>query len=194
MNEREHIWADAMRAERHGDAAAYEKLLREIATSLRVVIRSRLSRSGANAHEDEDIVQDVLIGLHTMRRRWDQNRPFMPWLYAIVRYKLADAARRRKREAIFRGDLSLEEWWDVVEVPADGIDGNLIDVDRALDGLPASQRDVVRSLAVDGASIRETAQRLETTEGTVRMTLHRALQRLTAAAHSEAPSPRNGKP
>jgi RNA polymerase sigma-70 factor (ECF subfamily) len=194
MNEREHIWADAMRAERNGDAAAYEKLLREIAVSLRVAIRSRLSRSGANAHEAEDIVQDVLIGLHTMRRRWDQDRPFMPWLYAIVRYKLADAARRRKREAIFRGDLSFKEWCDVVEAPAKGIDGSSIDVDHALDGLPASQRDVVRSLAVDGASIRETAQRLETTEGTVRMTLHRALQRLMAAAHLEAPNPRNGKP
>jgi RNA polymerase sigma-70 factor (ECF subfamily) len=194
MNEREHIWADAMRAERRGDAAAYEKLLRDIATSLRAAIRSRLSRSGANAHEAEDIVQDVLIGLHTMRRRWDQDRLFMPWLYAIVRYKLADAARRRKREAIFRGDLSFEEWCDVVEAPADGIDGNLIDVDRAVNGLPASQRDVVRSLAVDGASVRETAQRLETTEGTVRMTLHRALQRLIAAAHPEASSPRNGKP
>jgi RNA polymerase sigma-70 factor (ECF subfamily) len=194
MNEREHIWAEAMRAERRGDAAAYEKLLREIATSLRVVIRSRLSRSGANAHEAEDIVQDVLIGLHTMRHRWDQDRPFMPWLYAIVRYKLADAARRRKREAIFRGDLNFEEWCDVVEVPADGIDGSLIDVDRALNGLPAGQRDVVRSLAIDGASVRETAQRLETTEGTVRMTLHRALQRLMATAHPEAPNPRNGKP
>jgi RNA polymerase sigma-70 factor (ECF subfamily) len=193
MSEREQIWAEAMRAERRGDAAAYEKLLREIATSLRVAVRNRLSRSGANAHEAEDIVQDVLIGLHMMRHRWDQDRPFMPWLYAIVRYKLADAARRRKREAIFRGDLSFEEWCDIVEVPADGIDGNLIDVDRALNGLPASQRDVVRSLAIDGASVRETAQRLETTEGTVRMTLHRALQRLIATAHRETPNPRNGK-
>jgi len=194
MNTREHIWAEAMRAERRGDAEAYEQLLGDIAAALRVVIRSRLSRSGVATHDAEDIVQEVLIGLHMMRRRWDQNRPFMPWLHAIVRYKLVDAARQRKGEARFRSDLSFEEWCNVAELPSTGLDGQMLDVNRALSGLPSGQRDVVRSLAIDGASVRETAQKLETTEGTVRMTFHRALQRLAAAAHLEASNTRSAKP
>ncbi len=194
MNPREHIWAEAMRAERRGDAAAYEQLLGDIAAALRVVIRSRLSRRGAATHDTEDIVQEVLIGLHTMRRRWDESRPFMPWLHAIVRYKLADAARRGGGEARLRSDLSIEEWCNIAQLPSDGIDGNLLDVNRALNGLPSGQRDVVRSLAIDGASVRETAQKLETTEGTVRMTFHRALQRLATAAHSAASNTRSAKP
>jgi RNA polymerase sigma-70 factor (ECF subfamily) len=191
MNAREHIWAEAMRAERRGDAAAYEQLLGDIAAALRIVIRSRLSRSGAATHDAEDIVQEVLIGLHMMRRRWDQNRPFMPWLHAIVRYKLVDAARQRRGEARFRGELSFEEWCNVAEQPSAGIDGHRLDVNSALSGLPSGQRDVVRSLAIDGASVRETAQKLETTEGTVRMTFHRALQRLAAAAQLER-DPKSG--
>jgi RNA polymerase sigma factor (sigma-70 family) len=157
MNTREHIWADAMRAERLGDAAAYERLLVDIASVLRVMIRSRLSRSGAAVHDAEDIVQDVLIGLHTMRRRWDQSRPFMPWLHAIVRYKLTDAARRRKGEAKFRSDLSFDEWTNLAERPSDGIDGNMLEVKRALNRLPEGHRNVVQALAIHGASVRETA-------------------------------------
>jgi RNA polymerase sigma factor (sigma-70 family) len=194
MNAREHIWADAMRAERRGDAAAYERLLGEIAGMLRVVIRSRLSRRGAATYDEEDIVQEVLIGLHTMRRRWDETRPFMPWLHAIVRYKLADAARRRKGEAILRDDLSFEAWCNIADAPSDRGGADLLDASRALSRLPAGQRDVVVALAIDGASVRETAEKLETTEGTVRMTFHRALQRLAAAARSETPSARNAKP
>lgn len=194
MNAREHLWAEAMRAERRGDASAYERLLGEIAAALRIVIRSRLSRSGGAPHDAEDIVQEVLIGLHTMRHRWDQSRPFMPWLHAIVRYKLADAARRRWSETRLRSDLSFAEWCDIAAMPSDGIEGSSLDVDRALRGLPSSQRDVVRSLAIDGASVRETARNLETTEGTVRMTFHRALQRLAAAAHLDDPKPGSVKP
>jgi RNA polymerase sigma-70 factor (ECF subfamily) len=41
---------------------------------------------------------------------------------------------------------------------------------------------VVRALALDGATVRETAQRLGRSEGAIRVTLHRALTRLAAAA------------
>jgi len=36
---------------------------------------------------------------------------------------------------------------------------------------------------LEGASVRETAQKLKTSEGAVRVTLHRALQRLASIAN-----------
>jgi len=183
MNTREDIWATAMKAERQGDVSAYEHVLADIARTLRMLIRSRLSRQGLNPHETEDIVQEVLIGLHTMRRRWDPERPFMPWLHAIVRYKLSDAVRRRRREARYRCDLTLDDWNNVAEAPGDGADRAFVDLDRHLGHLSAAQRDVVRALAVEGATVRDTALRLQTSEGAVRVTLHRALQRLAAIAN-----------
>jgi RNA polymerase sigma-70 factor (ECF subfamily) len=59
MDMHEHIWAEAMRAGRRGDAAAYERLLGEIAQALRRLIRGRLARLGLDAHETEDLVQEV---------------------------------------------------------------------------------------------------------------------------------------
>ena len=186
MDPREELWAAAMRAERRGDAAAYEGLLADIAKTLRALIRGRLSRLGMNAHETEDILQDVLIGLHTVRHSWDANRPFLPWLHAIVRYKLSDAVRRRRREARYRYDLTLEEWSYVPAATHEDPDLGLVDLNRHLGELSAGQREVVRSLALEGASVRETAQKLKTSEGAVRVTLHRALQRLAAIANLAA--------
>jgi RNA polymerase sigma-70 factor (ECF subfamily) len=189
MDVREELWASAMRAERQGDAAAYESLLAEIAKTLRALIRGRLSRLGVNAHETEDILQEVLMGLHTVRHRWDPDRPFLPWLHAIARYKLSDAVRRRRREARYRCDLTLEEWSEVLAEPHEDPDRELVDLDRHLDELSTGQREVVRSLALEGASVRETAQKLNTSEGAVRVTLHRALQRLASIANLTASRP-----
>src|ERR1700730_8241212 len=186
MDPREELWAAAMRAERRGDAAAYEGLLADVARTLRALIRGRLSRLGMNAHETEDILQDVLIGLHTVRHSWDANRPFLPWLHAIVRYKLSDAVRRRRREARYRYDLTLEEWSYVPAATHEDPDLGLVDLNRHLGELSAGQREVVRSLALEGASVRETAQKLKTSEGAVRVTLHRALQRLASIANLAA--------
>jgi RNA polymerase sigma-70 factor (ECF subfamily) len=170
-----------MLAERAGDVAAYEKLLEEEALALRVVVRGRLSRLGMHLHEVEDIVQEVLIGLHTRRRQWSSERPFMPWLHAIVRYKITDAARRRSRERRRRLDLSLEEWVNIADAGGHS-QGASIDVERALDGLPQRQRQVVEALAIEGESVKDIARRTGTSEGAVRLTLHRALKKIAFVA------------
>jgi RNA polymerase sigma-70 factor, ECF subfamily len=194
MNTREERWAEAMRAERRGDAAAYQCLLAEIAEVLRRLIRARLARLGLNVSDAEDLVQEVLIGLHTKRHTWDEGRPFLPWLHAIVRYKLTDAVRQWRREARYRSDVPLDDWSDLFAAPAEDFDRALVDVDRHVAGLPTGQREVVQALAIDGASVRETAQKLGTSEGAIRVILQRALARLTAAAGVEGGKSTRGKP
>jgi RNA polymerase sigma-70 factor (ECF subfamily) len=191
MESRERLWAEAMRAERRGDAAAYERVLNEIADLLRRLIRYRLAQLGLSAHETEDLVQEVLIGLHTKRHTWDADRPFLPWLYAIARYKIADGTRHVRREARHRIDMTFDELAELVEAPAEDLDRSLLDMDRHLRDLSQGQQTVVRALAVEGASVRSTAERLQTSEGAVRVTFHRALQRLTEKAEpARAKSPK----
>jgi RNA polymerase sigma-70 factor (ECF subfamily) len=183
-----------MRAERGGDAASYEWLLRDISRRLRPTVRGRARQLGLPADDVEDILQEVLIGLHTMRRRWDESRPFLPWLHAILRYKLTDAVRRRARERRIRVDLSTEEWNAIVDEAAER-DGALMGgaLEQALGALPAGQRHVVESVAIDGTSVRETATELRVSEGAIRMTMHRALKRLAALAESAGGRPPGGQ-
>jgi RNA polymerase sigma factor (sigma-70 family) len=191
VEEREQRWAEAMRAERRGEAVAYERMLREVATALRRSLAPRLVRVSLGAHEAEDLVQEILIGLHRKRHTWDPARPFLPWLHTITRYKLIDFMRHRRGDTRRRVDLALEDWVEIVESPADEADCSTWEVDRHLAVLPVSQRKIVRAIAVEGASVRNVARGLATSEGAVRVTLHRAIRRLLAAAD---PTPTIGSP
>jgi DNA-directed RNA polymerase specialized sigma24 family protein len=86
-----------------------------------------------------------------------------------------------------------EDWLEIVESPADEANRSTWEVDRHLAVLPVRQRKIVRAIAVEGASVRNVAVGLATSEGVVRMTIHRAISRLLGAAEPPTiePSPRN---
>jgi RNA polymerase sigma-70 factor (ECF subfamily) len=194
VEEREQRWAEAMRAERRGEAVAYERMLKEVANTLRRSLAPRLVRVGLGAHEAEDLVQEILIGLHGKRHTWDPARPFLPWLHTITRYKLIDFMRHRRGDTRRRVDLALEDWLEIVECSTHEANRSMWEMDRHLAVLPVSQRKIVRAIAVEGASVRNVARGLATSEGAVRMTLHRAIRRLLAAADPTPtiePLPRN---
>jgi RNA polymerase sigma-70 factor, ECF subfamily len=184
MSTQEERWAEAMRAARRGDAAAYRTLLGEISAALRRVVSARLARMGLGTAETEDIVQDELIGIHTQGHSWDETRPFLPWLYAVVHYKVTDAARRLGRDARRQLHVEPEDWETLFAAPEVDLDRATVDIGRHLDALPAGQRAVVHALAVEGVEVRAAARRFNTSEGTIRMTLHRALARIAAAAEA----------
>lgn len=151
-----------------GDEMAYAAFLERIAAILRGYCRRR---TGVGSVEPEDVVQEALLAIHLKRHTWRQDEPILPWAYAIVRYKLIDAFRRRgKRVEIDIGDLAETLAEPAVETPHER------DVGRALEALPPVQRSVVTSISVDGASIGETAIALGMNETAVRVALHRGLK------------------
>ena len=152
---------------------------------LRRLVRARLARVGLNVHEAEDVVQEILIGVHAKRHTWDDTRPFLPWLYTITRYKFIDTARRLRRESSHRVTITLDEISEIFEAPTADTDRLVGDIDRHLAVLPQAQEKVVRAIALEGSSIRATAEKLHTSEGSVRVLYHRALRRLTAKARSD---------
>jgi RNA polymerase sigma-70 factor (ECF subfamily) len=180
VKRREIEWAALMRAARAGDAAAYDRCLRDMATALRPFVRRALARIGLSDDHAEDVVQEVLLAVHMKRHTWDETRPIGPWVAAIARYKAVDVLRRRGSRVY----LPIEDFAEIL--PADDAPADPgPDVARSLEALPTRQRDVLRSIAVDGASIGETAARLAMSEGAVRVALHRGLTAL--AKHSDKP-------
>ncbi len=130
-------------------------------------------------------MQEILIGLHGKRHTWDEQRPFMPWLYTITRYKFIDTARRLRREAVHRVNITMEEFSEIFEASPVDIDRGLLDMDRHLAELPRAQRAVVQALGMEAASVREPAAQMHASEGSVRVLSHRALRRLTAKARQD---------
>src|SRR5438552_7000910 len=88
---------DLMRLAQDGDRVAYRRLLTQVAPLLRQWLKRRFLPDP----EIEDIVQDILLSVHTARATYDCRRPFLPWLMAITRNRAADAARRYGRRKAF---------------------------------------------------------------------------------------------
>lgn len=180
MKGREAIWSQALRAERRGDSAAYEAFLQDFTVVMRRIIASRLNRMGLAVEEAEDVLQEVLIAVHSRRGEWNASRPLMPWLNAITRYKTIDAARRLRRQGRGRIDLSEDEWARLFAAEDVDADHRRLDMQTLVAALSTGQQAAVRAVAIEGASHREAAERLGSSEGAVRIAFHRALKTLAA--------------
>ncbi|MDX8442628.1 sigma-70 family RNA polymerase sigma factor [Mesorhizobium australafricanum] len=150
-----------------GDERAYADFLHRIAALVRGFVRRKIVQGGV---DPEDVVQETLLAIHVKRHTWRPDAPVLPWVYAIARFKLIDAFRRRGR----RIEVEIDEIAETFAEPeAETVSDR--DINRALDGLPPAQRSVVSSISVDGHSIGETATKLGISETAVRVSLHRGL-------------------
>jgi RNA polymerase sigma-70 factor (ECF subfamily) len=175
MNE---TWTMLMRSALDGDGAAYCELLSALAPALRAFARRLLVAAGRDAGDAEDVVQETLLALHLKRQTWDPATPLAPWIWAIARHKAVDVMRRSGRRAEVPLD-GLEEFLADAEAEPETLAGR--DAGRMVAALNGRERAVVEAVYLSGASVKEAGARLAMSEGAVRVALHRALKRLSAA-------------
>ncbi|RWH67844.1 sigma-70 family RNA polymerase sigma factor [Mesorhizobium sp.] len=156
-----------LRAAIAGDERAYADFLHRIAALVRGFVRRKVVQGGV---DPEDVVQETLLAIHVKRHTWRSDAPVLPWVFAIARFKLIDAFRRRGR----RIEVEIDEIAETFAEPETETVSER-DINRALEGLPPTQRSVVSSISVDGHSIGETAAKLGVSETAVRVSLHRGL-------------------
>jgi RNA polymerase sigma-70 factor (ECF subfamily) len=182
--EREERWRELMRAAQDGDNAAYAALLSEILP----VLRRSVAYRWPNAPDVEDIVQEVLLSVHTVRHTYDPARPFMPWLMTIAIRRTIDAARRRTARSAnettvdvlpeaFSGEPAKneQETSDDQEV-----------IRRALAQLPDGQREAVELMKVQGLSLQEASAVTGKSVASLKVSVHRALKAMCEVLKKES--------
>lgn len=182
MNEAE--LKELMLAGLQGDAAAYRILLDRMSRHLRGYYKAKLARMGRSVVEVEDLVQEVLMAIHTRRHTYDPDKPFTPWLYAIARYKLIDHLRRMKGSSF---ELPFD---DASEITASdnhaGVESRF-DLEKLLSSLPDKMRRAIQCVKIEGLSVAEAAKRCEMSESAIKVNVHRGLRVLAASiAQKEA--------
>lgn len=165
-------WEGLMAAAQDGDRRAYGELLRALLPVLRRIVTARMGSA-----ESEDVVQDILISLHTARHSYQRERPFLPWLMAIARYGIADHLQRRSR------NKRLERAWSEVsegQTPA-FFDRQLEArefVGKGLASLPASQRMALELMKLRQLSLEEASAESGMSVATLKVAVHRGLRAL----------------
>lgn len=156
-----------------GDGDALACLLRALVPLLRNFFRRRVQSCGDD--DIEDLVQEVLIAVHSRRATFDRNRVFTAWLFSIARYKMVDQFRRSRRTVPIEGldDILIAEGFE-------SSSNARLDVNALLDTLPAKQARAIRATKIEGASVAEAAIAAGIGESDIKVSVHRGLKALAA--------------
>jgi RNA polymerase sigma factor (sigma-70 family) len=170
-----------MRAAQAGDADAYRALLTALAPRLRRVVRAR--RAFLGDADSEDVVQDVLLSVHAVLATYDPARPFLPWVLAILRNRLADAARRYARQHAHEtavGDLDVT-FADLSANSTDEGPGDAEALAAAIQALPPGQRQAIELLKLREMSLKDASTMTGTSVTALKVATHRAMTSLRRA-------------
>jgi RNA polymerase sigma factor (sigma-70 family) len=169
---------------KHGDAAAYEELVRmHQAIAFRVALVAAGDRG-----EAEEAVQDGFVKAYRALGRFREHAPFRPWLLRIV----ANEARNRRRSAGRRAGLALRSAAAALGDAAPSPEAAVLSHARrdellaALGELDQRDRDVLVHRFLLELGEEETAAALGVRRGTVKSRTSRALERLRAVLGEEA--------
>ncbi len=158
-----------MKLAQAGDKMAYATLLDVCQRWLRRYFARRIAPC-----QLDDLVQDTLLSLHNKRGTYDPDRPFLPWLAAIARYRWVDHLRK-----VYRADETELNDGLAAESYEAGIAAR-ISLDRLFTRLPDAQAAAIELVKIKGLSVSEASQTLGQSENLIKVNIHRGLKRLAA--------------
>jgi RNA polymerase sigma-70 factor, ECF subfamily len=134
--------------------------------------------------EAEDVVQDAFMIVHREAPRFDVDRPFPPWFFAIVRRLASNRRARRVRRSHLLRLWKPSRTEEPVSGPTEvelvaGLDTTL--ATRAIKTLAPMQRACFELVAIRGLSPMEVAAMHDISESTVRQHVFRARAALRRA-------------
>lgn len=164
-----------MVASQAGDSKSYAKLLKEILPLITNFTKKRVFDTGMV----DDVVQNALLGIHTARGSYDPSQPFIPWMYAVVRYKILDYIRAQKRysDKISLNSDSLETFF-AIEANTHERSDLQKDLKQAMNTLPQKQRQIITLMKIQGFTAAEVALQLDMSISAVKVAAHRAYKTL----------------
>jgi len=169
--------AGIVRRVRRGDREAFAGLVRVYQARL-FGLALMMVREPAGA---EEVTQDAFLRAFTHLNRYDERRPFYPWL-ATIAVRLSQNWLRRRQQTAARERAPLES----AQEPGADPDtlGSLIEDEgsralwRAIAALPSGERTAVMLYYRDEMAVRDIARALGVTAGTIKTLLFRGRRHL----------------
>ena len=165
------LWAEQSQC---GDKASYNKLLRDILPFIRNVLVGGL----ANPDWADDITQEVLVSVHKSLKTYSPDKPFRPWLMAIINFRRTDYLRKHYNSRQDKQTSLDNPEFITSHVTKDGYAGELKDMEQALQSLQDKPRRIFTMMKIEGYTAKEVANELGMSESAVKVSAHRAAQKL----------------
>jgi len=171
---------------RMGDTHAFEKLVYKYQqTILNLVYHYIGSRNDA-----EDVAQKIFTKVYFSLQKFDERRPFFPWLYRIAINQCYDELRRIRRRRVHSfSELSIEDAahieklisQDKPPLETEENEKEMFSIlQRILNQLPEQQKLSILLRDIEGVSYGKIAEILKCSEQVARLKVFRARVRLKA--------------
>lgn len=170
-----------MQRAQDGDESAYRTLLEELTPIIRKIVFSQ--RRFLPPEDREELVQEILLSVHSVRTTYAPDRPFMPWLSAIIRNRLADRGRqdaRRRQVTEVADDFYVTFPATTTNIPQEQAYGDPEALRQAITDLPQAQREAVELVKMKEMSLKEASQHTGTSVTALKVSVHRAMKTLRA--------------
>jgi RNA polymerase sigma-70 factor (ECF subfamily) len=161
--------AQLMERAQGGDREAFHTLFKEVGPLITRFLRRRLSDNS----EIEDICQEAMIAVYKSRHTYQPERPFEPWLFAIVRKVSGEHFRRERQRLEFQ--VLVDE---MPELRIEAGSSQELEVREALEQLSPTQMEALSLTKLTGLSVEEAAQRAGTSVSSMKVRVHRAYESL----------------
>lgn len=155
-----------------GDKVAYTSVLHQTSQLLRPFISKRLH----NHSEVDDLLQEILLSIHKARHTYNNDRPFLPWVFAIAKFRLLDHLRKHYADHLQHAeDLSEAE-----NIPDDVTETGFSyeSISGVVNQLPEKQAVILRLIHQEGFTAKEVAEKIGMNESAVKVSAHRAYKTL----------------
>lgn len=168
------VWKELAILAQSGDKLAYSNLLKDIYP----FIKSRVASGLANVDWIDDVAQDVLISVHKSLESYSPERPFRPWLMAIIQFRKTDFLRKH-----YKNKTVKENTYEKIDIFSENVTdsphaGELKDIEAALEDVPEKQKEIFLRIKVDGYSAQEVADQMDMSVSAVKVSAHRTANKL----------------
>ncbi len=170
-SQKNHLLQDLIKLALAGDQNSYHQFLTQISVVIRVIVAKKIPVA-----DIEDVVQEVLISVHKARHTYDGNRPIMPWLVAITRFRINDYLRKHYAE-MHHKTSDIEEFFDIlIDVINEPVNYELVDEMLAI--IDVRQKKILTMMHIEGHTAKEVGLALGMNESAVKVAAHRAVKKI----------------
>lgn len=171
-----------------GDEQAFRCLVERHQHSVKAMVVRMLG----DAHEAEDIAQQVFVRVWQAAAKWRPEAKFTTWLFTIVRNQVFNEGRRRSKRKESSLDERMENHPELLEADEQPAPDEVMakgewhrKIDAAIAQLPEQQRMAVLLRTFEGKDYDEIAFVLDTSVSSVKSLLFRARHSLRASLCDE---------
>jgi RNA polymerase sigma-70 factor (ECF subfamily) len=138
-------------------------------------LRAFVASTVWDVHHAEDVLQEIALVVNQRWSAYDPARPLLPWCLAIARLKILEYLRSQSRDRMQLSEGIIHVLEDAsAQIPGQDLRDRRTTLQNCIQQLKGRLLEVIELRYLRELNVDAIAQQVGTTNGVVRVTLHRA--------------------